>query len=238
MSDLAIVIPSKGRPDTLREGSLQLFPDATVCVGDDEADAYQKVTPNLLVHPADVTGIGPLKQWILDHVPERTVVMIADDITRCWALVGFNKRALTDHRQLRRILEVTAQCAEDAGAPVFGFNQAPDVRKVMPQQPFRFSAWVGGVVGVIGRDVAFDTGLKLRADIDFCLSALVSHRVIWQDLRFAFVHGCFTGKGGNAVNRSQARHEMELAYLQRKWGQYLHISRKKTVICLRTKVVR
>ena len=38
--------------------SLRLFPDALLCVGEDEAEAYGKLSQNLLVHPASVVGIG------------------------------------------------------------------------------------------------------------------------------------------------------------------------------------
>ena len=53
-------IPSRNRSGIIGDKALRLFPDATLCVGDDEVDAYAKVSGNLLVHPADVVGIGPL----------------------------------------------------------------------------------------------------------------------------------------------------------------------------------
>lgn len=62
---MKIVIPSKGRAAIIGGKALRLFPDAIVCVGDDEVDAYAKVSQNLLVHPAGVVGIGPLRQYLM-----------------------------------------------------------------------------------------------------------------------------------------------------------------------------
>ena len=39
---MKIIIPSKGRSDIIRDKALRLFPDATLCVGDDEVDAYAR----------------------------------------------------------------------------------------------------------------------------------------------------------------------------------------------------
>lgn len=236
---MKVIIPSSGRAEQLVTASLKFFPNAIVCVGDDEEDTYRQAgVQNLLPHPASVRGIAPLRQWILDTIPDEVVVMADDDITRCAALVGFNKRWVTDPLQIAQILEVTAQCAKDAGAAVFGFNQAPDVRKFMPQKPFALSAWVGSVIGFVGRSVRFDTSLLLRADVDFCLQSLARQRIVWQDMRFSFVHGCFKGTGGNAGQRSAARHARELAYLQRKWGPYLSVKKGKGVVHLKTQVPR
>ena len=93
---MKILIPSKGRADTIRDKALRLFPDTTLCVGDDEVDAYSKVSDRLLVHPASVVGIGPLRQWVLDHVDDPVVVMVDDDVTHIYSQVGFQKRRFED----------------------------------------------------------------------------------------------------------------------------------------------
>jgi len=79
---MKIIIPSKGRANVLQDKAFRLFPEATLCVGDDEVNAYRKVSSNLLVHPASVVGIGPLRQWVLDHVDDPCVVMVDDDVTK------------------------------------------------------------------------------------------------------------------------------------------------------------
>lgn len=190
------------------------------------------------MHPDSVTGIGPLRQWIIDHSDDSTVFMVDDDIYALYALVGVRARRITDPQAVRQVIENAAVCAEEAGARIFGFNQAWDVRKFNPFKPISFTGWVGGAVGVIGREPLYDTTLRLRADIDACLTSLLKHRIIYQDLRFSLAHRRFEGRGGNAVSRSTAAHERELEYLQRKWGAHLKVRRAKTAIRLIVSVPR
>jgi len=184
-----------------------------------------------------VTGIGPLRQWIRAHVKDDAVFMVDDDVMALYSLVGVRARRIVDPETVRQVVETTARCAKDAGAKIFGFNQAWDVRKFLPLKPFNFTGWVGGAIGLIG-PVVFDPTLKLRADIDACLQSLLTDRIIWQDLRFAFAHHRFAGAGGNAVSRSHAAHEHEIAYLQRKWGGHLTVRHSKTALLLKVNVPR
>jgi len=164
--------------------------------------------------------------------------MVDDDVSALYSLVGTYKHSLTDPRDAVRVVENAARCARGAGARIFGFNQAWDVRKFMPQKPVSFTGWVGGAIGVIGREPLFDPSLKLRADIDACLTSLLKHRIIYRDERFAFVHRRFGGSGGNAVSRSEAQHAKEIAYLRAKWGPHLHVQPTKTAIRLVVDVPR
>ena len=120
---------------------------------------------------------------------------------------------------------------------MFGFNQAALPLTYANYDPFGLDTWVGGVIGIIGREQRFDVNLLLRADIDFCLQSLLRDRIVLVDGRYSFIHTRFAGGGGNAANRSSARHEQEIAYLKRKWGPYLdHVKAKGTTrLVLRVK---
>ena len=235
---MKIVIPSKGRAAVLPQKALRLFPDALVCVGDDEVDAYGKVTSNLLVHPASVVGIGPLRQWVLDNVADPCVVMVDDDVTHVYSQVGFHKKRIEDADTSRAIVERTAILAQDAGVRVFGFQQAARPLSYANFRPFSLDTWVGGLVGIIGRELRYDPSLLLRADIDFCLQSLVRDRFVMVDGRYSFIHTRFAGSGGNATNRSAARHAQEIAYLKRKWGKYLDVVQAKGTTRIVLRVVR
>jgi hypothetical protein len=226
-----IIIPSRQRADTLTQKALRLFPDATICVHKREAAAYRRVVPadQLLLH--NVEGLGIIRQWILDHVPDEVVVMADDDISMLYSLAGVRARRLDDPLAARQLLETTAACAKAAGARIFGFNQG-DIRKFLPQKPFSFNTWVGGLIGIIGRELRYDPRLRLHDDVDLCLQSLLQHRILWQDQRFLFSHVRFTGAGGNAASRSQAQHDEEIAYLRRKWGAHLTIQPTKTTVRL------
>jgi hypothetical protein len=233
-----IVIPSKGRANLIGDKALRLFPDALLCVGDDEVDAYAKVSANLLVHPAGVVGIGPLRQWVLDHVADPCVVMVDDDVTHVYSQVGFHKRRIEDADTARAIVERLAILAQDAGVRVFGFQQAARPLTYANYRPFSLNTWVGGVVGIIGRELRYDPTLLLRADIDFCLQSLVRDRFVLVDGRYSFIHTRFAGAGGNARQRSAQRHEQEIAYLRRKWGPYLDVVQAKGTTRLVVRVQR
>ncbi|MGA2499559.1 MAG: hypothetical protein ABSH20_17620 [Tepidisphaeraceae bacterium] len=218
---MRIIIPSKGRASAIGGKALRLFPDATVCVGEDEQDAYAKVSQNLLVHPAGVVGIGPLRQWVLDHVEDPCVVMVDDDVTHAYSQVGFHKRRIEDADTARAIVERMAILATDAGVRVFGFTQAARPMTYANFRPFGLNTWVGGLVGIVGRELRYDTALLLRADIDFCLQSLLHDRIVLVDGRYSFIHTRFGGAGGNVRQRSAERHEQEIHYLIRKWEPYL-----------------
>ena len=144
---MKIVIPSKGRANVLREGALKLFPSALICVGESDVPAYSELSDNLLVHPDNVTGIGPIRQWILDNVKDEIVVQVDDDVHTVYSICGLTKRTLNSAAIAERIIYTTAQCAKDAKCRVFGFNQAWDVRKFRPYKPFQLNTWVGVVGG-------------------------------------------------------------------------------------------
>jgi hypothetical protein len=235
---MKIIIPTRNRADIIRDKALRLFPDAMLCIGEDETDAYAKVSDNLLVHPPEVVGIGPLRQWVLDHVEDPCVVMVDDDVTHVYSQVGFHKRRIEDADTARAIVERTAILAADAGVRVFGFNQAARPLSYANFRPLSLDTWVGGVVGIIGRELRYDTRLLLRADIDFCLQSLLRDRIVLVDGRYSFIHTRFAGGGGNAANRSSERHAHEIAYLRRKWGPYLDVKQAKGTTRLVVKVSR
>jgi hypothetical protein len=233
-----IVIPTRGRAAVIGQKALRLFPDATLCIGEDEVEAYAKVSDRLLVHPASVIGIGPLRQWVLDHVDDRCVVMVDDDVTHCYSRVGFHKVRIEDAPTCQALIERLAILAQDAGVRVFGFCQGERSLAYSNHEPFSLNTWVGGIIGVIGRELRFDTSLLLRADIDFCLQSMLYDRIVLVDARYSFIHTRFGGGGGNAANRSSESHEKEIAYLLRKWSPYLEHVRAKGTTRLVVKVKR
>lgn len=235
---MQFVIPSRGRADSVADKTLKLFPDALVCVGESEAAAYRAVTDNLLVHPDEVVGIGPLRQWVLDHVDDPVCVMLDDDIKAVYLKTDIRMRKIMDPDHVRAIVERVAICARDAGARVFGFAQAQSPMEYKAFEPFALSTWVGGVVGVIGRELRYDTSLILRADIDFCLKSLLRDRFVWVETRYCFQHIRFAGRGGNASNRSSERHRREIDLLLKRWGRHISHRTQKGTTCLKVRVPR
>jgi hypothetical protein len=232
--DLAIICISRRRAATLPHATLRLFPEATVCVAKSERADYAKVTSRLLLHPDEVTGLGPLKSWVIATVSKKSRVtfIVADDLSKCYSLAGALAQQVWDPEVLVQLVANTAACAAAAGARIFGFNQAWDVRKYRPMSPFVLASWVGGAMGFVGDDVRYDSRLLLRADVDACLDSLLRHRIIWQDTRYAFEQKRWAGGGGNAPHRSAAQHERELALLRQKWQGHLSVRQTKAAVRL------
>lgn len=241
-NSLRVVIPSRKRVKLLRAGALRLFPYATVTVAESEATAYAPLfkdgVANLVLHPDDVTGIGPIRQWVLDNFDDEAILFVDDDVHKLVVLTGYHQMNITSPANALAIAENAAIIARTMGAPVFGFSQSWDVRKFTPTNPFLLNSWAGGVIGVIGRELRYDTGLLLRADIDFCLQALQRKRITFIDDRFSFVHRRWGMTGGNALHRSAERSLEEIDYLQRKWGECLAVRQVKTTTRLVIQVRR
>lgn len=238
--NLRIVIPSRKRVRLLTERALTLFPGATVTVAASEMNDYRSIVPpeRLVPHPDEVSGIAPIRQWVLDHFDDECIVFADDDVYQMISLVGYSYSKIASPATAWRVIENTANIAKEAGTAVFGFNQAFDVRKFVPMKPFLINSWAGGVIGIIGRDFRYDTSLRLRADIDFCLQVLLERRFTFIENRIAFVHKRFGLTGGNAVNRSAERNRHELDYLRAKWGRYLTIQPSKGTTLLKINVPR
>lgn len=67
------------------------------------------------MHPAGVLGIGPVRQWVLDHVDDPCVVMVDDDVTHVYSQVGFHKWRIEDADTARAIVERMAILAGGGG---------------------------------------------------------------------------------------------------------------------------
>lgn len=240
---MRVIIPSRKRVRVLETCALRLFPYATATVAESEVDDYTSIfegREDLLVpHPDGVTGIAPIRQWVLDTFNEECILFVDDDVYQLRSALGYRGMNLTDPGIARRVVENTAVIARGIGTSFFGFNQAGgDVRKFRPHKPFLLNSWAGGVVGIIGRDVRYDTSLLLRADIDFVLQTLLRKRVTFVENRYSFIHRRFGLTGGNAGNRSAERNRAEIEYLQRKWGECLSVQDVKTTTRLLLRVPR
>lgn len=238
---MKVVIPSKDRVEDCRT-ALTLFPDALVVVREDQQAMYAPLGVELLAHPMGVSGIAPLKNWILDNVPDEVLFLVDDDVYNVRSPIGHptKSHSIRDPQMIREFLANTEQIARGLGTPVFGYDQTGgDVRKFRPQDPIGFNGWVGAAMGIIGRELRFDPVLRIRADIDFCLQAQRRFRTIVCDRRFSFIHRPrFTYRGGNAGSRSQERNQQELAYLREKWGEWLSVKLAATTVRLVVNVDR
>lgn len=165
---------------------------------------------------------------MLDNVKEEIVVMADDDLKRCIAVTRESPYTVTDPHDIEVIIKNAAVMARDAGCAVFGFNQSWDVRKYRVDQPFTFTGWVGGIIGVVGRKRRFLQHHLFKVDIDYCLEGMLNERIIWKEERFGFIQVRDRNRGGNAQFRTAAKVQREIEFLKRKWGQHIDFKDTKS----------
>lgn len=236
--DLQVVIPSRRRVESCAH-TVKLFKNPIVCVAEEEMDDYAGVGAELVSHPNDVSGLGPLRQWILDHFPQRLIFQCNDDVKSLYCVVGFRPRKIVDPEAIERIILNSANICTDLGISCFSFSPfQDDVRKFRPQKPFSVTRLEGAMLGIIDRKVRYDPNVRQFDDVDLSLECCLKERFVWQDSRFAADHNFITKSGGNTVSRGLENTKRELQYMKKKWGPYLGVGYSKETISLKVKVQR
>jgi len=194
-----------------------------ILVPKSEKDAYAAWYPNpILTIPDAEEVLGRVRNWVLDHFTEETVIMIDDDIERVYLLELERSQQVKDPGKLLQILINTAVMAHDLGAHCFGYTQT-DIRKYRGCEPFKMLGWVGGIVGVIGREYRFRDD-KYKVDIDYCLQNLLKDRIIWQDARYYFYQSRDDNAGGNSIWRTKEGFAASIESLKQKWKGCIKVS--------------
>lgn len=208
------VIMSRSRSH--RVTTHKLMPRATLVVPESQLENYRPLGLELVSIPDERVGISAVRNWIVQRFSEDVIVMYDDDVTALKTLCGLRNRSLKPD-EVEAVVENTAYCAAGAGARLFGWNQRPDPRMLQRNDPISVVHWVGGVLGVVGKEVRWDELLKFKCDIDCCLTELMNHRIIWHESRFCFIQARDKNLGGNSLFRSPERIEAEKRYLSGKW---------------------
>lgn len=227
-SQIKFIIMSRGRAKSIT--SHTLFPYATILVPKSEESDYRSSlgdTYTIETVEDNIKGLGLLRNHIVQRYKENIVIMIDDDIINLTRIDEYTLKKITDPETIKQHLLNTAQCALDLGTSVFGFGKTADVRKYNPTEPFALCGWVGGVIGVIGKEHFFIDNM-FKVDIDFCLEILLDKRVIWKDNRLVFVQVRDRNTGGNSTFRTTELVNAEKKKLRNKWGKYIKFSKSNS----------
>ncbi|MEY8230195.1 hypothetical protein AALA82_01050 [Oscillospiraceae bacterium 50-16] len=233
---IKLLILSRGRSQTIT--TTEILPDfVEVLVPESEEAAYRAAVKNpILTIPDNIIGLGRVRNWVLQHFEERIIVMLDDDLIRLYCLTAKKARPITDPEEITQVIINAAVMADDAGLHCFGFSQT-DIRKFNGCEPFKLTGWVGGVIGVIGRQYTFRDD-KYKVDIDFCMKNMLVDRILWIDDRYCFYQLRDNNVGGNSAFRTQEEYEASTESLVEKWKGYLTKSTHASQVFLRTKVKR
>jgi hypothetical protein len=209
LPDPAIICPTHGRAG--RVHVFDVLPDIPLCVAHSQMPLYREAYPDaeLIVHPDDVIGIAPKRQWLVDRFTN--VMMFDDDVT---AIVDMQVPAgesqkIHDPQKVRDIVYRLFDMAEDLGVFVCGLSTYADPVLYRPQAPFSLRHMVSGhCLGVRRNDqLRFPQKSDLLTD-DLWISAMSAyhHRKLLTDNRYgAGVAKTWHETGGMATHRTWSR---------------------------------
>jgi hypothetical protein len=173
---MIIAVPSKGRAGNVR--TLKLLPNATLFVPALEADSYRVGgAANVVAVPDTVRGITRTRNWILDNVDDRHVVMIDDDLK----IAGYMKlyehnakqKKLTGDQwmaEFAKLFEITEQLRYR----IWGVSTDGALRSVYTYRPFLWRSYVtASCMGIIndGR-TRFDESFPVKEDYELNLRCI------------------------------------------------------------------
>lgn len=97
--DVKVLILSRGRYNSIK--TVDILPSyIEVLVPESEEQEYRNRIDNpILTVPDSIKGLGYLRNWVLDNFPERTVIMLDDDISKCYELTHEKNKV---HNRQRR----------------------------------------------------------------------------------------------------------------------------------------
>jgi len=182
----------------------------------------------LVPHSVEDGHLAKIRNFMNDyHRGESFVMLLDDDFVGMQNL--FTTRAtqvkIRDTNKIIDIFTRTYIMARDAGTGLFCYGQTPTPWERHSFAPFRLRGWgMAACMGLLGPELLrFDEGLRLKVDIDLCLTAIEKYKFIFQDLRYwgwCDESGSRTGAdvGGLANIRTTGNEEAAVRYLQDKWG--------------------
>lgn len=222
MSDVLIVCPTHGRAG--RVHTFDVLPDIPLCVAESQLPLYKEHYPDAeyLVHPDDVVGIAPKRQWIVDRHPK--VMMFDDDLKHMVDLTvgpGEDPR-IRDPQRVRDLTARLFSMAEEMGVHVLGFNTYVDPALYRPHRPFSLRHMVSGhCLGLIrDKRLRMPNMPNLLTD-DLWVSALAAFydRMLLTDNRYALaMQDTWRSDGGMATHRTWQRVVANERYLKDSFG--------------------
>lgn len=233
------VILSRGRAETISTHKLLRKFDLVIIEA--EREAYeQRVTnaENIVIVPEEISGLGELRNWVMDYYNQEDLIMLDDDIKHFTSLLAIGPVNYNHPDDIEQLLNNAYFCAMEAGATLFSFNQKCDVRKYRHSEPFSLNTWAGTVMGLCGKKKRFTTVNKLKVDADYALQCMLEDRIVWVDQRWSFFCKRDTNLGGNSKFRSQSRINDEIEFLKDKWGKHISIGSNKAKYSLKISVDR
>jgi hypothetical protein len=225
------VILTRGRWQTIT--THKIAPQATLVCTDQERPLYEAALGNQVAEyaeiPHELLGMGKIRNWVLGRFPEECIFTMDDDLEGLDVRTHEKNRFIFEPAIIEQIIDNSYLCARDAGAKVFGYGVDRRPFHFRANRPFVLNVWTDQGWGIIGREIRFDDRLTSKIDVDLCMLSMMKHRIVWIDDRYSW-RGVKRGNvGGLSAYRTSEREMANAKYLERKWGKYLHLTRKQKV---------
>lgn len=203
MSELfKIVTPSYKRAGEVK--SHLVFGDKLIIACHEfEAEKYEKSYKNkLLVIPDQVSGnMGRVRNYILDNIDCKKIVMVDDDISR----VGYFENAARyelGKSKIQRFIKNGFGMAEALSIKLWGINLQDDLKFYREYNPISFLLPVLGTFScIIKSGIRYDERLGLNEDYDFFLQNIHKHKKVLRFNKYNYTAGHLDEKGGCGAYR-------------------------------------
>lgn len=226
--DFKIFIPSYKRAKICF--TQRYLPEATYVVCESDAKAYEEAGKRCWVVPDSAQGSVPkIRNYILDNVTEKNVLLLDDDLLSLVIWNGSVSRRLPTADAIDHI-ENGFVLANDLGVKFWGVNCIQDKGSYREYSPFSMKSYIGGPFQAFcDCPLRYDVSIPLKEDYDMTLQVLNRYRRL---LRLNFIHYFakqHVNAGGCATYRTTQLERDNNRMLLEKWGP--KIVRFDTGVC-------
>lgn len=214
---MIIAIPSKGRAGKVK--SQEYITSASVFVPEIEADLYTRLgAKNVVAVPDSVKGITQTRNWILDHVQDRHVVFIDDDLKAAgWTHLYSHhvKHETITEAQMLAEWQKLFEIIEALGYRIWGLSTETSPRSVYPWKPFLFHTYVtASCMGMINEPrTRFDESFPVKEDYELCLRCIKEDGGVLGARYLDWMNEHWVGEGGCKKYRTQKMERDAIARL-------------------------
>lgn len=231
---IPIIIVSHKRANNVL--TINAIDKCIICVPKSQESEYKEYNSNneILVHPDEIIGLSPKRQWVLDKVGD--CFQCDDDISgvqRIYLKDYKEKNLILSKKEAFDLIQDFYEIAKEVGVYLFGFNRSTNPLIYSGNKPYIMNKYIcGGGLGLIKSDKLFFPNYPHFVGEDYFINALNAyhHRFSLIDARFAFqYHKTEAGAGGCADYRTTEKRKETYFFLKQKFGDAIQPKNKTTI---------
>ena len=197
-----------------------------LCVPQSQADEYAEHNPELelLIHPDDIIGISPKRQWVLDKLGD--CFQLDDDlngILRVYIPKEHTYPIKLTPQEAYGLIQDTYEIAKELRCGIFGFNKSANPICYSGAKPIQHNTFINGAaLGFIsGRNISFPQDFLKLIGEDHYINFLNAYynRYSYVDTRFGISAKQTNAQtGGCADFRTDEIRKQSFIYLKKCFG--------------------